>query len=100
MPNSSKVYPEGLDLKTSTSQSQVGAEKTSTPAALATGGGGEDLHIHVGGGMENKIFNFKEELRIQMLWSLAAIKEGMVEFFNSEDNSSSEEELVKQVNAE
>ena len=48
--------------------------------------------------MENEIFNFKEELRMQMLWSLAAIKEGMVEFFNSEDNSSSEEEFVKKVN--
>ena len=36
---------------------------------------------------------------MQMLWSLAAIKEGMVEFFNSEDNSSSEEELMKKVNA-
>ena len=48
--------------------------------------------------MENEIFNFKEELRMQMPWSLAAIKEGMVEFFNSEDNSSSEEEFVKKVN--
>ena len=46
--------------------------------------------------MENEIFNFKEELRMQM--SLAANKEGMAEFFNSEDNSSSEEEFVKKVN--
>ena len=42
------------------------ARKTSTPAALATGGGGEDLHIQVGGGMENEICNFKEELKMQM----------------------------------
>ena len=33
-----------------------------------------------------------------MQMSLAANKEGMAEFFNSEDNSSIKEKLVKQVN--
>ena len=73
------------------------SKKTSTSAAIATGGGREDLHIHVGGGRENEIFSFKEELGMPRR-SLAANKEGMVELFSSEDNSSNEEELVKQVN--
>ena len=38
------------------------SRKTSTSAAIATGGGREDLHVHVGGGRENEIFSFKEEL--------------------------------------
>ena len=38
--------------------------KTSTSAALATGGGREDLHIHVGGGMRNQIFDFKAEMEV------------------------------------
>ena len=38
--------------------------KTSTYAALATGGGREDLHIHFGGGMRNQIFDFKAEMEV------------------------------------